>query len=396
MPNWERTDGITAINSAGLLFGEVMPFWYSAKPDGSVSLITNTSSTALRDVVRAARAQGQRVVPSIVDATGKARLAEILADPVQRSAHVQAIVNVVNTGIDGRPYDGIDLDYEGFAFTDGRVTWAATQPNWIAFVKELGAAIDAQTVGKILSVTVPPIWSGPNVGYWVYGPCAQDEAFNYTACAPKWADLMPSMDRLRLMVYDYSFSSAGPTAPLHWAEDTITYVKATVPPGELGKVHLGVPAYGYSFGTKVSGTCPADALARKALTPANAAALAASKGATMTTVTANGAGRPIGEKTFTYQETVTGTTGTPVVPPTYIPPPNRAEVVPGPADPDSLKPAMRIPPVGTTTCVVKRTVWVSDTDSIVQRVNWAQSAGLGGAVIWALGYETADLWPALR
>lgn len=395
VPHWERTDGIAAINSAGSLFGEVMPFWYSAKSDGSVSLITGTSSTALRDVARAARAKSQRVTPSIVDATGKGVLAAILLDPARRAAHIQSIVSVVNTGIDGKAYDGIDIDYEGFAFTDGRATWAATQPGWIAFVKELGAALRAN--GKTLSITVPPTWSSTSVSYWVYGPCPQAEVFDFAACAPKWADLMPSVDRWRLMVYDYSFSLAGPTAPLHWAEDTIDYVKKTVPPSELGKVQLGVPAYGYSWGTKVSGTCPNGAsLSRQALTPKAAADLAAARGATMTTVATNAAGRPIGEKTFSYEETLSGASGVAIDPPAYLPPPNRSETVAGPADPTGLKPALRLSPSGTTACVVKRTVWVSDTASIVQRVNWAQAAGLGGAVIWALGYETPDLWPALR
>ena len=37
-------------------------------------------------------------------------------------------------------FDGIDIDYEQFAFADGRDTWAATRPNWVAFVEELADA----------------------------------------------------------------------------------------------------------------------------------------------------------------------------------------------------------------------------------------------------------------
>ena len=52
--------------------------------------------------------------------------------------------------------DGIDLDYEGFAFSDGHDSWASTQPVWRAFVTELAAALHAN--GKLLSVTIPPTW----------------------------------------------------------------------------------------------------------------------------------------------------------------------------------------------------------------------------------------------
>ena len=55
---------------------------------------------------------------------------------------------VVNNG-----YDGLDLDYENFAFVDGRKMRDATLPNWTTFVAELGAAFHAQ--GKLLSATVP-------------------------------------------------------------------------------------------------------------------------------------------------------------------------------------------------------------------------------------------------
>ena len=77
-------------------------------------------------------------------------MAATLADPALRAQHVADIVNLVVAN----GYDGIDLDYEVFAFSDGSSSWAATQPNWTAFVTELGAALKAQ--GKLLAVTIPP------------------------------------------------------------------------------------------------------------------------------------------------------------------------------------------------------------------------------------------------
>ena len=51
-------------------------------------------------------------------------MAGILADPAQRTRHVDALARFAADG----DYAGLDIDYEQFAFADGRDTWAATRP----------------------------------------------------------------------------------------------------------------------------------------------------------------------------------------------------------------------------------------------------------------------------
>ena len=102
-------------------------------------------------------------------------------------------------------YAGLDLDFEKFAFNDGSSTWAATRPNWVQFVKELGTALHAH--GKELAATTPPLCSmggacGGRNGYWVYDR----------------KGIAPYVDRLRIMAYDYSWSVPGPIGPYPWAE----------------------------------------------------------------------------------------------------------------------------------------------------------------------------------
>ena len=55
--------------------------------------------------------------------------------------------------------DGIDLDYEQFAFADGSASWAATRPNWVAFVTELADELHADD--RTLTVSIPPVWGLP-------------------------------------------------------------------------------------------------------------------------------------------------------------------------------------------------------------------------------------------
>ena len=149
----------------------------------------------------------------------------ILANTTSRTQHVQNIVNLVMSN----GFDGIDLDYEGFAFTDGRESWPTTQPVWVAFVTELAAALHAN--GKLLSVTIPPTWMDQ---VWSAAiPCTTPQQIGAVA------------DRIRLMVYDWSVSSPGPISPMSWVNLVIAYNDPIVP---NHKLQLGIPAYGRDWG----------------------------------------------------------------------------------------------------------------------------------------------------
>jgi spore germination protein YaaH len=389
VPHWRAGEGVKTIERAGTSMAEVSPFWFRALPDGRVGLIDGNSNTSLGNVVRAARDRQMLVLPSIVDGNGALVLANLFADPAQRAAHIAHIVHLVVNGNGHGPYDGIDIDYENFAFTDPSSSRATTQPLWISFVKELGAALHDED--KLLSITVPPIWNDGGSGYWFYGPCSQadtrlrSDGTPTPSCAAAWADLMPFVDRWRLMVYDWSPGRAGPQAPMYWLDEVIAYVKATVPSAQQYKVQLGVPAYGRNWATKASAACTGDALRTVSVLSRDAPGLAAQYGVPIVDATSL-TGRPVVEKTFVYTRSY-GIDGGSAAPPKYEPPPNRIDEVPGAADPSTLRPATRL-----GACIVERTVYFPDTASILARVDRIQQAGLGGAVIWALSFEPADLW----
>ena len=298
IPNWSSsavTEGVRAISGGSdAVFAEVSPFGFSAVGAGTIA--TSGSEANLTAAVNALRARGLPVMPSITDGTGRLVMAGILANATTRTQHVQAIRQLVVS----RGYDGIDLDYEGFAFTDGRRSWETTRPNWATFVEELGAALHAD--GKLLAVTVPPIWNNGNSGYWVYA----------------WPEMLPHIDRLRLMVYDWSVGTPGPVGPLWWQADVLSYVATVVPPEQRSKVQIGVNAYGRSWATVTSGTCPAGAsLGTVGVQMESAPAIAAAQGVTPVR-------DPSGEMRFTYDVTFTGPANGPLPAPTGPPPTTRA------------------------------------------------------------------------
>lgn len=338
----------SSLAAHGAALSEITPFMFTVKSATDISYNANISTVrgdALVQSYKSAAAQNgsKPLIATVVDATGSQTMAQILADPVQRSAHEAALVTFAGG------FSGIDLDYESFAFNDGRSTWpttngvAGTYDNWGTFLTELSATLHAN--GKMLEVSVPPIYDSAQTissGYWVY---------NYPVMAQ-------TVDRIKVMMYSYNVSQPGPNAPYAWVSKTMSLIKTVVPPSKL---QLGVPAYGTDWVTKVDGSCPQQALlagvtSKRSVTTANAAQAAANKGQ----VPARD--MVARENTYSYIESYSGVDD------------NNIAVV----------------------CNLYRTVWYDDEQSVYERVQLAQSLGLAGVAIWALGYESASVWDAIN
>jgi hypothetical protein len=175
---------------------------------------------------------GFPILGSIVDGSRAGALSAYLSTDDSRTAYAEQIVDwTIRAGL-----DGVDLDWEKFAFADDPDTWETTRPRWVAFVTTLGAKLRAK--GLILSATVPagtyPFLAdgspNPGTGYWVYA----------------WAEIIDHVDRLRIMAYDYSYDSPGPIGPWPWANEVVRSALAqvaTTRSANRTKVWLGVPQY---------------------------------------------------------------------------------------------------------------------------------------------------------
>jgi hypothetical protein len=315
------------------LMKEVLPFWFSLK---SPTLIRNDYNTGnpswpMADTVCLLRRAGMQVIPTMTDGTAKLVLAGYLANPTTRTTIVNSIVNLVN--VNG--FDGIDLDYEGFAFVDGNTTWTRTAPLWVAFIKELSVALRANK--KILAVTTPYLYdpSEKQKGYFVYA----------------WADIASSIDRLRIMTYDFNVAKPGPNAPISWVDKTLRYAISIMP---SSKVYVGLPGYGRDWITAVQGKCPVSA---------PPGLKAGAKASTFLMVNAERKAvidnaipvfdATVSEATYSYVQTYNGLT----------------------ADGAS------------TTCNVSRTVWYQNSRSYAERMALVSKYRLGGAALWTLGME---------
>ena len=347
LPYYSMKTYLPAVLNNADLIKEIMPFWYTLKYDGKTKkpVVADVYKTAnpsvpITEPLTALRNAGMTIIPTITDGTDQMILANLLAKPVSRKQVVDAIVATVAS----QNYDGIDLDFEGFAFIDPNTTWKTTAPNWVLFVKELGAALHAQK--KILSITTPYLFNPAEKqkGYFVYA----------------WAEIAPHIDRLRIMTYDYSTSRPGPIGPIAWTEKTVKYAVSIMP---ASKVYLGLPGYGKDWVTKVEGVCPSNLA--KIITPSakagtflmrDAASIAATYGAVPTY------NETFAEVTFSYKREYTGTTSSGL----------------------------------STTCTASRTAWHQNAQSFSVRAKLVAKYQLGGAAQWVIGQEEPLAMVAIR
>ena len=347
LPYYSMKTYLPAVLSNADLIKEIMPFWYTLKYDGKTKkpVVADVYKTAnpsvpITEPLAALRNAGMTIIPTITDGTDQMVLANLISKPVSRKQVVDAIVATVAS----QNYDGIDLDFEGFAFIDPNTTWKATAPNWVLFIKELSAALHSQK--KILSVTTPYLFNPAEKqkGYFVYA----------------WADIAAHIDRLRIMTYDYSTSRPGPIGPIAWTEKTVKYAVSIMP---ASKVYLGLPGYGKDWVTKVEGVCPSNLA--KVITPSakagtflmrDAASIAATYGAVPTY------NETFAEVTFSYKREYTGQTSSGL----------------------------------STTCTASRTAWHQNAQSFSVRAQLIAKYQLGGAAQWVIGQEEPLAMVAIR
>lgn len=354
IPYYSTKTALPAALSNADLISEVTPFWYTLKDPLTIqdNYTPANPSIPIATTIASLQQAGYLLLPTITDGTAidpktgkyiQLALSNYLANPTTEQQIITSILNLVIAN----KYDGIDLDWENFAFVDSNTTWSTTQVRWVNFIKDLSTALHAQN--KLLSVTTPPLFdpiSGKK-GYYLFG----------------WSQIGSYIDRLRIMAYDYSTSSPGPIGPITWTESAVQYAISVMP---ASKVFVGIPGYGRDWVTKVDGTCPSLPINYlKTVSTSAAAATFVMHDALNLATTYNAVPTYVdkyGESTFTYQKVYNGTT----------------------AD-GSL-----------TTCTATRTAWYQDAKAFSLRAALVAKYHLGGIAEWTFGMEDPTALSAIR
>ncbi len=334
IPWWKFDAGVGQVVDNSDLVAEVSPFWYRATPKSVVQAQVDNPhpESMLVNGIDQLHAAGVAAIPSITDqgfdATAMARL---LTDRARRGTLIGHIVDTVaRTGA-----DGADIDFEAMNFGGSAADKSAVRRAFPVFLAKLRDRLHAR--GAILSVAVPARRSATDANWAV---------FDYDAIGR-------SVDRARIMTYDYSTASStpGPIGPIDWVREVTKYAAT-----EFRKVPLsiGVPAYGRNWPIqKVSGSCPSGQGATSVASPTSQEALnlIGTWGATRQWSTV------YQEAHFDYERTYSG---------------------------------------GGKTCVMLRRVWFGEGRSAQARLELAQRLDVQGIAVWTLGPEDLSLWTRAR
>ena len=218
------------------MFGQLLPFWYTLTSATGIKDKYVTQNSIDKSIpIATLQSLGIKVLPTITDGTAEGALSKIMGSDATRATLVKTITDLVMAN----NYDGIDLDFEGFAFVDKIATWPTIQPRWVKFISDLSTALHANN--KLLSVTTP----------YLLDPITGKKGYYFYA----WPEISNYIDRLNIMAYDYHKfdTAAGPIGPISWFEPSLIYALKSVAPW---KIYIGTPNYGYNWVTKVTGVCP--------------------------------------------------------------------------------------------------------------------------------------------
>ena len=207
---------LASIKNHGQQLSSICPMWYKIDEQGNFIRFWSGDP----GIPKEARDKNVLLIPTIVNEFDPNRAALILRDSQKSTLLIDKIVNLVKK----EEYDGIDLDFENL-FPEDRDAYTR-------FVTKLQRRLSAQ--GALLSVTVQPKTSASR--NWP-GLRAQD----YKA-------LGRVADQVRVMAYDEHFSSSepGPVASIDWVRDVVRYASKRV---SKKKLVLGIPLYGYDWGS---------------------------------------------------------------------------------------------------------------------------------------------------
>ncbi|MFY9933525.1 MAG: glycosyl hydrolase family 18 protein [Streptosporangiaceae bacterium] len=222
LPYWSFSNGTDTVLGNRQDFTEVSPWIYGLSGSGQVVVQEPSRQPQVTADISRLRAAGLRILPTIANVTGGnwayQPAALILHNPGEMSRSVAAITTLVTQ----QDYAGVDIDFEGLH--------AADRQAFSTFITDLAAAMHAH--GKMLSVAV--FAKTTDAGYG-----GQNVAQDYAAIGR-------AADQVRLMAYDYHWSTSppGPIAPVGWIRDVMAYAKTQIP---LSKIILGIPVYGYDW-----------------------------------------------------------------------------------------------------------------------------------------------------
>lgn len=213
---WDQDNGFRSIVENKQYLSSISPFWFELTTTGNIDPFSGADN---EEIFKFLKEQDIKVTPIISNEFRREPLASIIRDDQRRNQHIQKIVQLASK------YDGISINYENLDRNDKDL--------FTNFIKSLSEELHNQDLS--LSIHLHAKTDEP--GTW-NGPQSQD-----------WQALSQYCDKLKIMAYDYHWSSSKPgaIAPIDWVEKVVKHAAEMIP---KEKIYLGIPLYGYDWVAK--------------------------------------------------------------------------------------------------------------------------------------------------
>jgi spore germination protein YaaH len=222
VPFWNTGAGVDSVLAHASTVSLVSPWMFGVTHDARVVPLDTVHPERQAVALQRLRDAGLPLMPTIANySDGQWRpepVQRMLHDPALRSRHLQEITTLAAAG----GWKGIDIDYEELT--------AGDRAAFTTFVAGLAGALHAR--GLELSVDVFAKTS--------------DRGYDERNQAQDYEALGRAADQVRVMAYDYHWSTSdpGPIAPVTWVHDVLDYARAHI---RAQKLLLGIPLYGYDW-----------------------------------------------------------------------------------------------------------------------------------------------------
>ncbi len=234
IPYWRDSQGIKDAKKNIKDIDVVYPFAFSVKSDGDIKDLAGLKDKEWQSLFKLARSKDIEVIPTVMWSDG-ASIHTILSSTSSRSAHIEAIVEMVEKG----KYDGVDIDYEAKK--------SETKDFFSQFLKELKAELGKKLLTCTVEARTPP-------------ESLYREIPAVIAYANDYKEIAKHCDRVEIMAYDQQRADIQlnakrtgqpymPVSDADWVEKVITLALKDIP---KEKLVLGIPTYGHHYALTVA------------------------------------------------------------------------------------------------------------------------------------------------
>lgn len=234
IPYWRDDEGVKDAKRHLRQIDTVYPFAFSVRQDGTIKDLAGLDERYWKSFVKAAKLKNVEIIPTVMWSDGM-QLHTILSNPVTRTTHIRAVIDMVKSG----KYDGVDIDYEGKK--------SESKEAFSSFLTELKAALGSKILSCTLEARTPPA-------------SLYREIPNEIKYVNDYSVIGKVCDRIVLMAYDQQRAdilldrskNGAPYVPLadvDWVRKVVELALTELP---KEKLVLGIPTYGHHYAVTVA------------------------------------------------------------------------------------------------------------------------------------------------